>query len=167
MKEKTKIVDIEGTQYQIGRFSPEVGSYIAMNILGIIVKSQRNAVPNGSGNPSQEMEIPAAANRDPQEIVRGMTFAAYLSGLDYDFHCFVQRKCLEVCSRIESQPGQDSLPMPLARLPDVLSDMPLVMRLETETLAFNLADFFAGGGLKAMTGNSQPSSKVTSASPKG
>lgn len=165
MKEKTKRVVIDDVQYQIGRFSPEVGSYIALNILGTLVKAQKSPISPEDGstgqNPQQETE-----ERDPQEIVKGMTFAAYLSGLEYDLHCFIQKKCLEVCSRLEGPPNE-LLPMPLAKLPDVLQDMPLVMRLETETLAFNLADFFGAGGLSAMTGNPQPSNKARAASRKG
>lgn len=161
MKEKTKVVEIEGTQYQIGRFTPEVGSYIVMNILGTLARA-RGMNPEGEGN----AEAPTAEKRDPQEIVKGLTFAAYLSGLEYDLHCFIQKKCLDICSGIESHPGRQAVPMPLAKLPDVLANMPLVLRLQTETLAFNLADFFASGGLSAMAGNSQPSNKVMSASPK-
>lgn len=154
VKEKTKIVTIDERQYQIGRFSPEVGSFIALNILATIVKAQ-----NGTQPTEEELQQGSkeAEKRDSQETVKGMIFAAYLSGLTFDLHCSIQKHCLQVCSRMEGNPGQELLPMPLAKLPDVLADMPLVMRLETETLAFNLADFFAGGGLKAMTGNPQPS----------
>ena len=161
-KDKIKIVTIEDKQYQIGRFTPEVGSYIAMNILATIIKTQQSMVQQ-NGN----LEPAPADKRDPQEIVRGLTFAAYLSGLEYELHCFIQKQCLNICSRMEGQPGQDLLPMPLAKLPDVLADMLLVMRLQTEALSFNLSDFFAGGGLQAMTtGKPQPSSKVISVSQK-
>lgn len=147
--EKTRIVEIDGTQYQLARFSAEDGSYILMQILGTVARAtDQNPPASTNGNAQAE-----SAARAPDEIIKGMTFAAFLNGLSYEAHCFIQKKCLSLCSRIEGSPA---VPMPLAGLPEVRNDMQLALRLEVETLCFNFSDFFAKGGLQATMG-SQPS----------
>lgn len=163
MIEKTKNVAIDGKQYQLRRFTPDVGSYIVMQILGAGMKSQTfSEAPPSSGTTVLPPEIPAVAPNG-EDVVRTLVFAALLRGMDFDMHKKIQDWCLACCSRMEGEDGK--LPMPLttqsgAIMGDVRDDMPLVMKLEMEVLVFNFSDFFAEGGLNTLAGPKPPVSKA-------
>ncbi len=151
MKQKTKNVEIDGTKYQIRRFLPDVGSYLLMRIIGAGIKTDAgDATNSASGKEVVRGEVPGG-----EDLARAVIFAAFLRGLDFETHCFVQAQCLAVCARLE---GPDGLPMPIVNaagvwaIHEIKDDTPLVLRLETEALVFNFTDFFAGGGLNALAG---------------
>jgi hypothetical protein len=150
MKQKTKVVEIDGTKYQIRRFLPDVGSYLLMRIIGAGIKGDAGDSGNSAERKEATGEVPSG-----EELARAVIFAAFLRGLDFDTHQFVQQHCMQVCARLE---GPDSLPMPLVNaggvwaIKDVQDDTALVMRLQVEALTFNFTDFFATGGLNALAG---------------
>lgn len=153
MKQKTKVIEIGGTKYQIRRFLPDVGSYLLMRILGAGIRQDARGSDNTNSASGKEggQNIPGG-----EELARAVIFAAFLRGLDFEMHQFVQQQCMQMCSRME---GADEVPMPLVNaggiwaIKEIAEDTPLVMRLETEILAWNFTDFFDQGGLKALAGN--------------
>lgn len=165
MKAKTKIIEIAGTRYQVRKLAPDVGSYISFLILGASLKTGNLGGDTKNVGFSDEMAAvpePAAASESiGDELVRAVAFRAFLGGLNYEMHSFVQQKCLAVCSRMESRDGVE-LPMPITTdsgqwaIPEIRDDITLVVRLELESLAFSCASFFAGGGLNALAGNPAP-----------
>jgi hypothetical protein len=150
MNEKTKIVEIAETRYQLRRFTPDVGSFILMQIIGASLKGQENVEARPEAAP------PASEQPKGEDLVRAVTFSAFLHGLDFEAHRFIQGRCLALCSRMEGEAGQEA-PMPIVNgtgvaLPELRDNMQLVMQLEMEVLVFNFSDFFAGGGLKNLAG---------------
>lgn len=158
MKPKTKTVEISGTRYQLRKMAPDRGSWILMRMISASINAggdQATAPTNGEG---AENPIPVPTG---EELVRAVAFAAFLRGLDYETHSFVQKACLTVCSRLENSNGTE-LPMPIVNdsgawaIAEIRDDISLVMRLEVEALVWNLSDFFAAGGLKSLSGNQAP-----------
>lgn len=169
MKPKTKIVEISGTRYQLRKLAPDVGSYISFLILGASLKtgSLGGESQNIGGGDERATVTDAVSETDAdgesrgEMLVRAVAFRAFLGGLNYEMHSFVQQKCLSACSRMESRDGVE-LPMPIVTdsgqwaIPEIREDIRLVVRLELEALTFSCASFFAGGGLNALAGNPAP-----------
>jgi hypothetical protein len=155
MNEKIKIVTLGETRYQLGKLSAEDGSFILMQALAAGLKTGMRGGDQNDANAGATNTIPPAEKPKAEDVARIVALRA-LAGFDYDMHRFVQRKCLAVCSRIETTDGND-LPMPISTDAGVVQairdDVSLVMRLELEVLTFNMTDFFANGGLNAMAGN--------------
>lgn len=154
MKSKTKVVEVSGTSYQLRKMAPDVGSYILMRMIaaGINAGGDQNNPPSNAEATENPIPVPTG-----EELVRAVAFAAFLRGLDYETHSFVQKACLATCSRLEDSSGS-ALPMPIVNdagvwaIPEIRDDISLVMRLEVEALVFNLTDFFEAGGLNALAG---------------
>lgn len=154
MIEKTKVVELSGRRYLLRRMSPEIGSYVLMQIVGGLTK----ALTSG-GEPTTNESIGksggAAEKLRGEEFMRAVALPAF-RGLDFDTHKFIQTKCVAACSRLEGDP---EMPMPIVSdsgqwaIPEIRDDMSLVMRLEVESLVFNLAPFFEAGGLNMLAGN--------------
>jgi hypothetical protein len=156
VNEKTKVIEVSGVRYQLRRFAPDAGSFILMQIIGAGTKGQTGEAP------ATDSVTPKAERPSGEDLVRAVVFSAFLHGLDFDMHRFVQAKCLSLCSRLEGPDGDT--PMPLANAtgqvnPALQDDMGLVMKLEMEVLVFNLSPFFEGEGLKALAG-ARPTSKA-------
>jgi hypothetical protein len=150
VKDKTKRVTIDDTQYQLKRFAPDVGSFILSRILSAgtralieTMKALGDVQPPTSalGEPVPEPQV-----EDHEARIRQMATSAF-GVMSFDERSMIQRRCLEACSRLE---GEDT-PMPLANSSGtIIDDLQLVMCLELEVLVFNFQDFFAGGGLNAL-----------------
>lgn len=156
MTSKTKILELSGARYQLRKFFPDVGSFILMQMIGAGIKSGNIA---GGGDSAESDTVRAAAtDLHGEDMVRAVAFAAFLRGLDYEMHRFMQLKCLSTCSRLEDKEGTE-IPMPIVNdsgvwaISEIRDDMALVMRLEVEALVFNFSDFFEQGGLNALVGN--------------
>jgi len=160
VKDKTKRVMIDGTQYQIKRFAPDVGSFILGRILNSInkvlietMKAFGDAVRDVQPAPATS---PAAAPTQEQteERIRRMATDAF-GVMSFEERSVVQQKCLQVCARVETH-SEETL-MPLANANGCLvDDLQLILRLELETLVFNFYDFFAEGGLNALLKSPAP-----------
>ena len=156
MVQRTKTITIGGRKFELRRFSPDVGSYLVMKILGAGMKGVREEVSSLPSSPPSVADKPS-----PEDMARAMIFSAFLKGFSFEDHQFVQNKCLAVCSRIEGTDAEP-IPMPIITgggliMPEIRDNMELVLRLETEALVFNLSDFFATGGLEALVGAPQGS----------
>jgi hypothetical protein len=148
LKEKSTTVEINGTHYQINRFSPYVGTHILMKIIGTVIKAGSERQVDSSPPPADSPEI----KRSGLDIAKAICSAAFVSGLDEKFQEYVHTQCLAKCARIEG----DGIPMPISNaqgpLPDIGDDAGLIIRLTMETLAWNFADFFEQGGMQALGG---------------
>ena len=149
MKEKNKIVTIEGVPFQLGRFNPYVGTHIIMKLIGAVIKaggesSAVNSPPSDTGTKTISGE----------DTARTICSAAFLGNIEQDFHEYVERQCMAIICRMEGPNGD--IPMPIANsnslLSDIHDDPALILRLTMEVLAFNYADFFERGGMKALGG---------------
>ncbi len=162
MRERTKTIRIEDTEYQIRRFTPAVGSFILAKIMSAGAKAIEQAAENAKApenTPPQQAEIEMP---DPEVIVRALAGGALFgSVLSIDDHKTIQSECMKVCARVEPRNDQD-FPMPIVNdkgtwaIAEVRDNMQLVLRLEMETLVFNFVPFFEAGGLKGLLG-AQPS----------
>lgn len=158
MSAKTKIVELSGARYQLGKMAPDVGSFILMSMIGAGIKAG-NLGGESSQTPPQGGRAAETVSAEPrgEDMVRAVAFAAFLRGLDYEQHRFIQQKCLAICSRMEGEP---EMPMPIVSgttwaIPEIRDDISLVMKLEIEALVFNLSDFFDAGGLNTIMAGSQ------------
>lgn len=155
MKEKTTRVSLDDTQYQIKRFSPEVGSFILGRILNSGTKALFEtmralgdlASPTGEDSPGPGT---GAGVPEPEptaeEKIRRMATSAF-GVMTFEERAMIQRRCLDVCARVEN----DDVLMPVSNSNGtILDDLQLIMRLELEALVFNFNDFFAEGGLSAL-----------------
>lgn len=147
MKEKTKIVTLDDVRYQVSRFRPDVGTFILMRLMGAVVKA---GAENASNAPTS---AEGAEPPSPQDVARMVCGAALMGNVDQEFHQYVQRQALVLCSRLEQHEGTET-PIPISTatelLPDIADDFGLVMRLTMECLVFNFSDFFAQGGMRAL-----------------
>ena len=131
-KPSTTTVEINGQTFIIRRMLPEVGSFITTRIL--------LAAADQVGQAAKEGTLFSA-------------FTAFLRGLDFESFKFVQHSCLSVVDRMEQLPGIAApTAMPIMNqdgswtAPDVAADLQLVLSLTTQSLMFNVADFFAQSG---------------------
>ena len=165
MTPKTKIIELSGTRYQLRKMAPDVGSFILMAMIGAGIKASNMGGGTNADDPHASTEKAAenlpTAEPKGEEVVRATAFSAFLGGLDFEMHRFIQVRCLSVCSRMEGTDGSE-VPMPIVSeagrwaIPEIQDDISLVMRLEVEALVFNLSPFFASGGLNAMVGSQVP-----------
>ncbi len=135
-------VDLSGQTFVIRRMSPEVGSFITTRILLAAADQVGQAVKDGT---------------------LFSAFTAFLRGLDFEAFKFVQHSCLAVVDRMEKLPGITApTAMPIMNqdgswtAPDVAADLQLVLGLTTQSLMFNVADFFAQSGSPSMPSGSRP-----------
>lgn len=152
MKEKTKLVTIDDVQYQIGRFSAQVGSWILGRTLNA---GARDAIEKMKAlgedfNPSataQPIEKP-----DVETQIRRMTTSAF-GAMSLEERSTIQQKCIEKCCRMEGPDNNTAMPLANGNgviRGDIADDLQLVLRLEMEVLIFNFSDFFEQGGFNAL-----------------
>ena len=137
MSVKTKIVEVDGTRYQLRKLRPNVGSYILTRMLAAGVST-------------------GALGSAPKDSLLMVVFGAFLRGLDFDTFSFIQNNCLAVVGVMKQAGDGNEVPMPLSSdsgafaYPEVADNLPLVMNLTVQSLMFNLSDFFEEGGLKTV-----------------
>lgn len=144
--EKKRVISIGEKKYQISRFTPNVGAHI----LGWFMVTLSE---NSRGTSSPEPEVEKAITKSGEEIVRALCYPVVFGSRDFEQKSFVLNECMKVCSRLEGD--NHDLPMPIMAgerwgLPDVAEDLPLIMRLQTECLVFNLERFFDQGVQKEL-----------------
>jgi hypothetical protein len=142
MREKTKVMELDGKQYEFKRFLPEVGSYILYQLLGSAMKRAQEV---------SAAEAPPPSDFDkttPEEKARAMVGSALFGGLNFETHKFVQCETMKLISRYESANGSQPVPVPLTDASgrwgahDVRDDLSLVDRLEIECLVWQFSGFF-------------------------
>jgi hypothetical protein len=148
VKQSTKILEIDGTSYQIGRFRLELASYILGRLFRAIPRTADTAAETAPREPQGK---PAA-----DDIARAMIGAGLFGDMDRATRAEIQNECMRVCSRMEND-----LPVPLSNGKDlIVDDLGLVLRLEMETLVFNLTPFFNSGGMKVLEPQASNSRKT-------
>ncbi len=140
---KTKIVEIDGARYQIGKMGAAEGSYIHWRILGALLREQQD----GQREQTEDERRQADAVGD-EEKAKMLVTLGLMRGLTFEDTQFAQRAALRVVSRLEWA-GAAEHPMPIVTadgrfVPAELGDdAALVSLLTVESLAFNLAPFFS------------------------
>lgn len=134
-RQTEKVVEIQGRKFKIKAFDAMTGSYIAFTLF-------EKMMPMGMED--KVMATLQAEGKSP-DLVMPQSRALMTKG---EFFAF-QRDCLSVC--YEVLPGRDA-PILNANgswgVPDVENNTMLVIVLTINALAFNVADFFTGNGLK-------------------
>jgi hypothetical protein len=148
MIQRTKDVTLSGLNFEIGRFLPDVGSYLLGRLIGSAMKAGENAKAQ---EPAPETE--PAKKPTGEEMVRTLATALLLVGEDFELHRFVQHSCMKVCRKIEATETSARVALPVVNdsgvffAPAIRDDISLVMRLTVEALVFNFSDFFDQGGI--------------------
>ena len=157
--ERSKTVQYGDLRIEIGRFSPTKGSFILMRLLGTAsLGAAKIASTLGLGDRGGDLEVRAQKPVNPEAEARSLISAALMTNEDENLHRLIYQECLKVCSELKVD-GQDlkEIPIPLVTgggevaHPGLRQDMSLQMRLVNDCLIFNLADFFAQGGLSTLT----------------
>ena len=140
---KTKVLEIDGARYQIGKMGASEGSYIHWRILGALLAQQQD----GQREQTEDERRQADAVGD-EEKAKMLVTLGLMRGLTFEDTQFAQRAALRVVSRLEWA-GNAEHPMPIVTadgrfVPAELGeDAALVSLLTVESLAFNLAPFFS------------------------
>jgi hypothetical protein len=133
--DNTSTVEINGSSYQIGRFTAEAGSWILLQVLPKVT----NAFVFAQG----------AQTADQFSIGLISQIIGQFSSLDEDAFRRIQQHALAVCRRIEN-----GVPMPIFVPPNKWAikeleyDTLSVMALTAHALVFNLSPFFDANALK-------------------
>jgi hypothetical protein len=149
VREKTKIVSINGMDYELRRFPANVGSFIVMQILGAGISRQSDEATQAppQNQPRQKGE----------DIARAVTTAALMQATE-EFHNLLVGKCIRYCGRME---GTGAIPICTSGgtlLPDLADDLTFILKLVVEMCAFNFADFFDQGGMRPAAAQPDPNS---------
>ena len=153
---KTKLVTLNGQNFQIGKVPPEAGGFILLRMIGANIQAGSLARDKNSAAPTAKPE-PDKVLITGEEMVRATVFAAFLSGLPFEEFKFVQQSCMKAVAWL-SNPKAVNVPMPVMNdygawaFEEVGDDIGLVMQLTMEVLVWNLEGFFAAGGLANLMG---------------
>lgn len=147
---KTKIVEVRGSNYQLRKMLPDVGSYIYMRMMGALLEFKR------SGNVEDVKQEPEQAMNEEQKA-RLMCGLAAMK-LSFEDTQFIQRQAmLTVSKAVVSNAGESFIPVmqDSGRWVDdeLLSNPALVQELVQESLVFSLSGFFAESGNSKATTN--------------
>jgi hypothetical protein len=137
-----KDIQIGEHLYRIGQLKAADGSWI----YSTFVKRYR-AYQEAQPSTPQTIEAPAV----PPEVGFAMTAQFLIEQLSREELAEVQQLCLTCCGRYSSKTGTP-IAMPILHsdgryaIADLEFDAPLVYKLTTECVAFNIAPFFPGAG---------------------
>ena len=134
MQEKTTDVIIGEYRYQIGRMTPQVGCWIAMQLM-------TKMLPAGMDD----------------KVVTGTLPVKRSSELSEDEFMSIQRHALNVVNRY-SPVGSNEVPQPIMKgdrftFQDLNLNIVTVMALTLHSLLFNIAPFFSEDALKTLMGS--------------
>lgn len=154
MQARTKVVELQGKRYQLRRLPPDVGSFIFMRMMNINLRlSQEEEERQASKSqyaktdtaPQKPKESPAKPTGEAQ--VRALSFIVLSGGIPFEDFQFIQRSCLKVIGRIDTNQGVE-FPIPIMTDSgqwadmDVADDIGLTMNLTTEVLVHSFESFF-------------------------
>jgi hypothetical protein len=141
MIEQSKVVPLNGHNFQINRLPADVGSFILMRLMGEAAKAAQNA-PQISEEPKEpKKEI------TPEDRIRALCFVVFSGTMTFDLFQFIQRHCMMVTRKMENE-----LPMPFmsddGRWADrqIAANHSLIVKLMIEVCVFNFASFFSETG---------------------
>ena len=133
MRQTEKTVEVQGRKFKIKAFDAMTGSYIAFTLF-------EKMLPAG-----MEGKILTQMGRDSSPLPQGRQLMSKQEFFDF------QKDCLSVVSEVLK--GRDA---PVIEsnghwgVPDIENNTVLVLTLTLHALAFNVADFFGGDGLKEL-----------------
>lgn len=142
--EKTKIVVVEGQEYQLGKMRAEEGAYIHWRMLGVLLAKASSQQQPEAGQQSE----PSTVEAEPIDKAKMLCTSAFMMGLSFEDTQFAQRCALSVVGRVETVNGtQHVIPIRTAGgqfVPAEIGENPaLLSQLTIEALAFNLEPFFS------------------------
>lgn len=144
MREKTKVVEINGKSYEIGRFTPQTGSWIANLLITTMLKSQKDGAP-------ETQEESADDKVSAEEKAAGLVSILWLmasSDLPEATYARIQNHALLVCGQIHQEgAGATGIIKESGKwiATELQDDAPTISKLVTEALQFNIAPFFLEG----------------------
>jgi hypothetical protein len=145
---KTTVVEINGQRYQLRKLLPDVGSYIYMKMMGVLLTASADA----QATPDADENAPKPTEQDK---ARMLCTLAFMRGLSYEDLKFAQRQCMQATSRIEASPTGTDITIPIMNdfgrwaIPEIADDISLVNNITTESLVFSLSSFFSDRPLAA------------------
>lgn len=132
--EKFKDVSMGDRKFQISRFTPDTGSWIAFQVMTKVMPSWVGV----------ESTVPDSIRSMPRAELSESEFRS------------IQAHCMKVCAEYRTI-GDVTTPVPIlmadGRYSDPDMDLATVMGITTHALMFNLAPLFTGDALKAVTGS--------------
>jgi hypothetical protein len=140
MHEATKIVSVDGVNYQLRRMTPLVGGYIWQRLMAALYKAQEGR----KQEPEPTVEDASKPKPSAEERMRAMCGVAFLF-LSFEDFQFVQKHCMQVLMREEPVAGFLPVQMDDGRWAskEVEANPLLVTKLMVEALVFSLHPFLA------------------------
>jgi hypothetical protein len=154
---KTKLITLNGQNFQIGKVPPAAGGFILLRMIGANIQAGALARDKQVEQSSSAAPVVDKAPPTGEEMVRATVFAAFLSGLTFEEFKFVQQSCMKSVAWL-GNPKALGVAMPVMNdygawaFDDIGDDIGLVMQLTMEVLVWNLEGFFAAGGLAILMG---------------
>jgi hypothetical protein len=137
MHAETKIVPIDGVNYQLRRMTPTVGGYLWQRLMAALYKAKESSAPQ-----PEEKEDETKPKPSTEERLRGMCGVCFVF-MSFDDYEFVQKRCMLMVEREE--PGAGFLAVQLSDgrwvSKEVEANPLLVTKLMVEVLVFNLHSF--------------------------
>lgn len=152
MAARSKIVDVKGTQYEVRRLAPEVGSFIFMRMLGLSFKARNEQAERAEVKKTGDAEAAPAEPISGEMQVRALSFSVMSGAIGFDDFKFIQSACIKNVSRQDESTGFFMPVMTDAGQwtkagEELESNVGSVMSLTTEVLILCFADFFESPGL--------------------
>ena len=149
---RSKVVPIDGVNYQVSKLPPEEGGFILMRMVGVSMRTANDDAPKKPTKKEKEPNVDEKkAVVDGETHVRALSFMVFSGAIAFADFKFIQSACMRCIARIENRSGVE-FPMPVmsdaGEWTDetLVNNIGLVMKLMTEVLVFCFADFFDGGG---------------------
>lgn len=133
LKQKTKVIEVGGAKYRLGKMDARSASYLAMKAAAVIAPALSTIK-----SMNKQDAITAAANALPA-----------MPREEFDE---IQTMLLRTVVKLVETNGVD-MPVPVIKADgsfadeDLCYDAPTVMQLSVQALMFNIGDFFQGAGL--------------------
>jgi hypothetical protein len=136
MHEATKIVSVDGVNYQLRRMTPVVGGYIWQRLLAAVYKAQEGRKQEEA---VEDDTKPKPTNEEKLRTLCGVAFL-FLAFDDYEF---VQKNCMRLVEREEAGAGFLAVQLADGRMavPELEANPLSVTKLMVEVLVFNLSSF--------------------------
>ena len=141
---KTTVITVDGANYQFAKMAAKTGSYVWQRLLAGVFKAAQGAAP--------QQDAPEGAVQPSVDArMRGLCAVAFMNMEEKDY-LYVQTLALRTVTLLQTGPGGEQLPMPVATfdgalaLPEADDNPFLVTKLVTEALVYNLSCFLAGTG---------------------
>ena len=143
MREKEKIIELDGKRYKLTKLNADAGSYVAFKLAGVVIP-MLSAFLGDNGNKK--------AKEDKEGDFR--LLGAAISAMPREQFSELQKMLLGTVLKLD----EDNIPMPLLKSDgsyvdeDLAMDAMAVIRLTVQAAVFNVGGFFGGKGLDRIMG---------------